>query len=261
MGKTKKSKAKSPKVNPIGIPTVRDLDLDEELIANEAHPEGAIASIAEQLQSPCLEEKMCGIQALAFLALNPQKAQAIVDSDIVKIVSPLLVDANLSVRNAVAGALRNLSLCGIEVCESLVEQDVLTPLLTLLNEYAHNVEWQPVIDRSVAHCEQLDQLSDTFLQAINLVWNLCESDSIALENFNQTTVLQSFIRYLDYRIFGIDICKCQQIIIVMHYPLINSIIIAKLQQFQWLNASWLFRRTIQRPGVSSMTFHRSSSFY
>lgn len=207
MGKTKKSKVKAAKVNPIGIPSVQDVELDEELLANEAHPEGAIAAISEQLQSVCLEEKMCGIQALAFLALNPQKAQTIVESEIVKIVSPLLMDPNPSVRNAVAGALRNLSLCGIEVCENLVEQDVLTPLLTLLNEYAHNVEWTPVFDRSVTHYEQLDQFSDTFLQAINLVWNLCESDSIALDNFNQTTVLQSFVRYLDHSVFGIDIGK------------------------------------------------------
>lgn len=207
MGKTRKTKPKAAKVNPLGIPSVRDINLDEELLSNEAHPAGAIGAIAEQLQSACLEEKMCGIQALAFISLNSQKATAIIDSDIVKIVSPLLMDANQSVRNAVAGALRNISLCGIETCENLVEQDVLTPLLTLLNEYASNVEWVPVFDRSVPHCEQLDQLSDTFLQAINLVWNLCESDSIALENFNQTTVLQSFVRFLDYRVFGIDICK------------------------------------------------------
>lgn len=209
MGKTKKSKSKTAKVNPLGIPSARDIELDEELIANETHPEGAIASITEQLQSVCLEEKMCGIQSLAFLALNPQKASSIIESDIIKIVSPLLMDTNNSVRNAVSGALRNLSLCGVEICENLVEQDVLTPLLTLLNEYAHNVEWVPVFDRSVPHCEQLDQFSDTFLQAINLVWNLCESDSIALDNFNQTSVLQSFVRYLDYKVFGIDICKFQ----------------------------------------------------
>lgn len=208
MGKTRKTKPKAAKVNPLGIPSVRDINLDEELLSNEGHPEGAIGSIIEQLQSACLEEKMCGIQALAFISLNPQKAASIIESDIVKIVSPLLMDANQSVRNAVAGALRNISLCGIEICENLVEQDVLTPLLTLLNEYAMNAEWVPVFDRSISHCEQLDQLSDTFLQAINLVWNLCESDSIALENFNQTTVLHSFVRFLDYRVFGIDICKC-----------------------------------------------------
>lgn len=207
MGKTRKSKPKAAKVNPVGIPSLREISLDEELLASEANPEGAIAAISEQLQSVSVEEKMCGIQALAFIAQNPQKAAPIIESDIVKIAAPLLMDTSQPIRSAVAGALRNLSLCGVEVCENLVEQDVLTPLLVLLNEYANNVEWVPVFDKTVARCEQLDQVSDTFLQAINLVWNLCESTSIALENFNQTSVLHSFIRYLDHKVFGIDICK------------------------------------------------------
>lgn len=207
MGKTRKVKAKAAQVNPVGIPSVRDISLNEELLDEEAHPKGAIVAISEQLQSVSIEEKMCGIQALAFLASNPAKVGLIIESDIVKIVSPLLLDANQSVRNATAGALRNLSSGGIEVCENLVEQDVLTPLLALLNEYANAVDWVPVFDRSLGHVEQLDQRSDTFLQAINVVWNLCESDSVALDNFNQANLIQSFVRYLDYTVFGIDICK------------------------------------------------------
>lgn len=34
---------------------------------------------------------------------------------------------------------------------------------------------------------------------------MCESTSIALENFNQTQILQSFIRCLDFGTFGLDI--------------------------------------------------------
>lgn len=191
-----------PKVNPLGIPSVREMSLNDEL--SSEHPEGAIAIISDQLQSASVEEKMCGLQSMAFLSQNQQKAAAIIDSDIVKIAAPLLMDPNKNIRNAVAGALRSLSLCGVEVCENLVEQDVLTPLLELMNEYA-SAEWTPTIDHSVTHVEQLDQMSDTFLQAVNLVWNLCESTSIALEHFNQTNILESFIRYLDYKVFGIDI--------------------------------------------------------
>lgn len=207
MGKTRKLKTKAAKVNPVGIPSMHDINLDEELLGSEGHPEGAISAISEQLQSISIEEKMCGLQAMAFLSMNHQKATAIVDSDIVKIAAPLLMDSNKSIRNAVAGALRNLSLCGIEICENLVEQDVLTPLLALMNEYAITTDWVPVFDKTLSHNEQLDQVSDTFLQAINLVWNLCESTSVALEHFNQTNILQSFIRYLNYKVFGIDICE------------------------------------------------------
>lgn len=208
MGKTRRTKNKSKaKVNPTGLD---DFHHDDELLASEAHPENTISVIREQLQSASVEEKMCGIQSMAFLSLNQQKAKAMVDSDIVKIAAPLLMDANKSVRNAVTGALRNLSLCSVEICENLVEQDLLTPLLTLMNEYANVTDWVPVFDKSVPHAEQSDQTSDTFLQAINLVWNLCESTSLALEHFNQTNILQSFIRYLDYSVFGIDICKYSQ---------------------------------------------------
>lgn len=206
MGKTRKPKSKVPKVNPVGIPSIQEMGFIDEL-DGEQHPGGAIGIMSEQLQSPSIEEKMCALQSMAFLSLNEEKAASIVESDIVKIAAPLLMDDNKNIRNAVAGALRNLSLCGVEICENLVEQDVLTPLLALMNEYASAVDWTPVIDRTISHVDQLDQMADTFLQAVNLVWNLCESTSAAVEHFNQTNILQGFIRYLDYKVFGIDICK------------------------------------------------------
>lgn len=204
MGKTKKPKASAAKVNPIGIQSVHDVNFDEELLGEENHPEGPIVALVEQLQSVSVEEKMCALQALSFMCQNQQRTQEIIESDIVKIIACWLMDSNKSIRSATAGALRNLSLCGIEVCENLVEQDVLTPLLALLNEYAASADWQPVFDKTLN--EQLDEHSDTFLQAINLVWNLCESTGVALENFNQTQVVHSFVRCLDYKLFGMDIC-------------------------------------------------------
>lgn len=206
MGKTRKPHYRAKKTNPVGIPSLRDISLSDEL-NNDDHPENAIAAIKDQLQSACTEEKMCGLQAMAFLSLNQKKAERICESEIIKIAAPLLMDPNKNIRNAVAGALRNISLCGVEICENLVEQDVLTPLLTLVNEFTNAVDWTPVIDRSVAHIEQLDVDGDTLLQAINLVWNLCESTSVALQSFNQTNILESFIRFLNYAVYGIDICK------------------------------------------------------
>lgn len=204
MGKTRKTKNRAPKVNPVGIPSLREISMDDEL-NNDAHPEGAVGIISDQLQSASIEEKMCALQSMDFLSANRQKALAMVESDIVKIAAPLLMDANKNIRNAVAGAFRNLARCGVDVCNSLVEQDILTPLLALMNEYASAIDWTPVIDRTVSHLEQLDQMSDTFLQAVILVLYLCESTSVALEHFNQANILQSFIRFLDYKVFGIQI--------------------------------------------------------
>lgn len=206
MGKTKKPRPKSAKVNPIGIPSVEDVQFNEELLGAEAHEDGPIAALIEQLQSVSVEEKMCALQALTVLCRqSPQRTNEIIESEIVKIIASWMMDPNKSIRNATAGALRSLSLCGIEVCENLVEQDVLTPVLALLNEYAQTSDWVPIFDKHMN--DQIDERSDTFLQAINIVWNLCESTSIALENFNRTSVLSSFIRCMDYTVFGYDIGK------------------------------------------------------
>lgn len=206
MGKTRKPRYRAKKPNPVGIPSLRDISLNEELNGDN-HPEGALGAIRDQLQSGSTEEKMCGLQAMAFLSLNKKKSLAMCEGDIIRIAIPLLVDPNKNIRNAVAGALRNISIAGVEICEALVEQDILTPLLTLINEYTSTVDWVPVIDKSVAHVDQLDIAGDTFLQAVNLVWNLCESTSVALQHFNQTNILESFVRFLNCTVFGIDICK------------------------------------------------------
>lgn len=203
MGKTRKPKAKVAQVNPIGIPSLRDFN--EELLAAEDHMDGPIQAMIDQLQSISVEEKMCALQSLSFMCNNGQRIQEIIKSDIVKTIASWLVDPCKSIRNATAGALRNLSMNGIEVCENLVEQDVLTPLLALLNEYSLLPEWMPHFDSKMNN--QMDEEADTFLQAINLVWSLCESSDTALSNFNQTSVVQSFTRYLDYKVFGLEICK------------------------------------------------------
>lgn len=198
MGKTKKGKSKAGKTNPTGLPSMQELEMEDEEVATGSRP---IQMILEQLQSPSPDEKMCGLQALSTLCQKEHNIKSIVDSDIVRIAAPLLVDPDINIRHSAAGALRNLSAVSVEICENLVEQDLFTPLLVLLNQYANN-EWTPTLDKNL---NQLDQNSDTFLQAVNIVWNLCESTSTALECFNQSQLLQSFVRCLNYEVFGLDI--------------------------------------------------------
>lgn len=195
MGKTKKGKAKPHKTNPTGLRSARDEELDE-----NASEGGPVNSIIEQLQSPSPDEKMCGLQAMSLFCQKNYNIQAIINSELVRITAPLLVDPDENVRHASAASLRNLSAVSPEVCEILVEQDVFTPLLMLLNQYVN--EWVPTKEK---RANQLDQKSDTFHQAVNIVWNLCESTDIALECFNQSQLLQSFVRCLNYEVFGMDI--------------------------------------------------------
>lgn len=204
MGKTRKPRYRIKKQLVVSASGPQDGSYDDEL-GSENHSEDVFVAIRDQLQSANLDEKMCGLQSMAFLSHNKKKAEAMCESDIIRIASPLLVDTNKNIQNAVAGALRNVSLCGTDICEILVEQDVLTPLLTLVNEYTNDTDWVPNIDRSVNRIDQLDVAGDTFLHAVNLVWNLCESTSVALQHFNQTNILEGFIRFLNYSLFGIDL--------------------------------------------------------
>jgi hypothetical protein len=197
MGKTKKPKGTPHKKNPTGLRSIRDLELED-----STNSMGPISNILDQLQSVSTDEKMCGLQTLSTFCQQEHNIKTIVDSEIVRIAAPLLVDNDINVRQAVSGAFRNLSAISVEICEKLVDQDVFTPLLTLLNQYANN-EWVPTSDRKIA--DLLDAKADTFLQAVNIVWNLCESTSVALEFFNQSQLLQSFVRCLNHDIFGYEI--------------------------------------------------------
>jgi HEAT repeat-containing protein 3 len=196
MGKMKKGKPKPHKANPTGLVSMSEIDMDE-----NGESAGPIAVILEQLSSASTDEKMCGLQTLSTLCQREQNIQSIVESEIVRITSPLLVDPDANIRHSASCALRNLSAVSAEICETLVDQDVFTPLLILLNQYVNN-DWVPTIEK---RANQLDQKSDTFLQAVNIVWNLCESTSVALECFNQSQLLQSFVRCLNYEVFGMDI--------------------------------------------------------
>ncbi|CAG9798168.1 unnamed protein product [Chironomus riparius] len=197
MGKTKKGKSKPHKKNPTGLQSLRDLENE----GDGSTSSGPINTIIDQLQSASNDEKMCGLQSLSTLCQRELNIKQIIDSDLVRIAAPLLIDPDINVRQACSGCLRNLSCISVEICERLVEQDVFTPLQTLLCQYANN-EWLPTNDKKV---DVLDQKSDTFLQAVNIMWNLCESTSVALEFFNQSQLLQSFVRCLDHEKFGMEI--------------------------------------------------------
>lgn len=204
MGKTRKNKTRfSLKVNPIGLEANEMDDFLNACDEFESSGSGPIEAIRDQLQNVNMEEKLNGLQSLAVLTASKEKVTAICQSDVVRIAAPLLCEKDQSVRNAAAGALRNLSVNGTEVCDFLVDQDVLTPLLALLTEYAQDNEWKPSFD--VNMCNQMDLRSDIFLQAINLLWNLCESASSAVETFNQSKLMESFIRCLDFNVFGAEI--------------------------------------------------------
>lgn len=199
MGKTKKNHGN--RVNPV-VPAGILLNLDDELSGSRVDP---ISAIEEQLVSVNNEDKMCGLQTLSMLCQAERSIPSVLASQIVRITAPMLVDADQNIRHAASGALRNLSAVSVEVCETLIELDIFTPLLILLNQYATQADWVPVFDKNMN--DQLDERSDIFLQAVNIVWNLCESTSVALDTFNQSQLLRNFVKCLNHQVYGIDIGK------------------------------------------------------
>lgn len=85
------------------------------------------------MQTVNVEEKYCGLQTFAMLIESPENIDKIVEQGLIKIVAPLLLDPAVSVRNAAAGSLRNLSVLQ-HVCAPLMEQDVMTPLLCYFHQ-------------------------------------------------------------------------------------------------------------------------------
>uniref|UniRef100_A0A182XHA9 Alpha-carbonic anhydrase domain-containing protein n=1 Tax=Anopheles quadriannulatus TaxID=34691 RepID=A0A182XHA9_ANOQN len=162
-----------------------------------------VEAIVEQLESAVTEEKICGLQSLATICQGEINVGELVGNNVIRIASSLLVDPDKSVRHATAGALRNVSVVSVELCEFMVDQDVLTPLLALLTRYPSNGQWTPTFDKNMQN--QMDEHSDTFLQAVNLLWNLCESTSDALNAFNQSQLLENFVTFLNYNVYGLEI--------------------------------------------------------
>lgn len=162
MGKTKRGRlSSSSNLSPLGL-SRRFKSVDGSLIEECQNGPLYIESIRDQLQNCNKEEKLNGLQSLAVLSASKEKVAAICSTDIVRIAAPLLFEQDDSLRNAAAGALRNLSVCGSEVCEYLVDQDILTPLIALLSEYFNDNRWIPSIDESMNG--ELDLKSDVFLQ-------------------------------------------------------------------------------------------------
>ncbi|KAJ1524347.1 hypothetical protein ONE63_010849 [Megalurothrips usitatus] len=201
MGKAKKERSRGPRHNPVGLNGDNVMD-EEEIrgsVSSRSKSECLIQSVLDQLQSQSEDGKLCGLHLLADV-FDGQTLEEVVQNRIVRIAGPLLVDTSPTVRNSAAGAIRNLTTNGgPDFCDILVEQDVMTPLCALLQKFGNS--WQP---KKIGTSED-DEEANTFIQATNILWNLCESNTTALKYFNQAHLLPVLVRCLDIDTFGIDV--------------------------------------------------------
>lgn len=76
---------------------------------------------------------------MALLIESPNNVDQVIKRGLVKVAAPLLLDTASSVRNASAGMLRNLSTVKMEVCDAMMEQDVMTPLTCYFHEVCFRI--------------------------------------------------------------------------------------------------------------------------
>ncbi|XP_042583838.1 HEAT repeat-containing protein 3 [Cyprinus carpio] len=189
MGKTKNNKFKRPSFSPDGLSATAVKQTVEE----SEDEDSPAAELLDKLQSPSADVREYACASISRVVQQSQTIPGFLQRDAVRKIGPLLLDRSLAVRETAAGALRNLSACGgPEVCEDMVRQDVLTPLSALLKECCAGFDGSS----SPAVKGQKHTVEDVANEAVNLLWNLCESSSTAVSVFNKTGLLDVLLHCL-----------------------------------------------------------------
>ncbi|KAK7913501.1 hypothetical protein WMY93_013712 [Mugilogobius chulae] len=190
MGKSKTTKFKRPQFNAVGLPVnaVKEENGDE----NYDEESCPAAELLEKLQSPSPDVREFACASISRVVQQSHTIPGFLQRDAVKRLGPMLLDNSVAVRETATGALRNLSACGgQEVCEDMVKHDVMTPLTALLKECCCGFE------TSVVAVEDKSPLERVANEAVNLLWNLCESNTQALSIFNKAGLLDVVVQCLE----------------------------------------------------------------
>ncbi|CAL8349941.1 unnamed protein product [Merluccius merluccius] len=198
MGKSKSNRFRRPQFNSAGLPAgpVRDQEEDQTLEEDQDQEEDCPAvELLEKLQSPSADVREFACASISRVVQQSQTIPGFLQRDVVKRLGPMLLDSSLAVRETATGALRNLSACGgHEVCEDMVKKDIMTPLTSLLRECCAGFL-----------TDQKNTVEDVANEAVNLLWNLCESSSQALSVFNKAGLLDVVLQCLETHTHNVEL--------------------------------------------------------
>uniref|UniRef100_UPI00398F6F7E HEAT repeat-containing protein 3 isoform X2 n=1 Tax=Pristiophorus japonicus TaxID=55135 RepID=UPI00398F6F7E len=228
MGKKKTSKFVRPQFSPIGPPNnTSGLEEEAEEVCSPA------GDLLEKLQSVSPDVREFACANISKLVQEKKVIPSFLQKDAIRCLGPMLLDPSVAVRETAAGALRNLSACGgYDVCEEMVKQDVMTPLIALLRECCAGLDANVVIPQNQKDADK-NYVEDIANEAIHLLWNLCESSSRAVSVFNKEGLLDVCIQCL--RRFNTNIelalsaAYCLQTITEDNAELLPSLIPSTLQ--------------------------------
>ncbi|KAG7274927.1 hypothetical protein CRUP_002337, partial [Coryphaenoides rupestris] len=158
--------------------------------------------LLEKLQSPSADVREFACASISRVVQQSQAIPGFLQRDVVKRLGPMLLDCSLAVRETAAGALRNLSACGgHEVCDDMVKKDILTPLTSLLKECCAGFEASALSPKT----DQKNTVEGVANEAVNLLWNLCESSSQALSLFNKAGLLDVVLQCLETHTHNVEL--------------------------------------------------------
>ncbi|KAM3919888.1 HEAT repeat-containing protein 3 [Leptodactylus fuscus] len=152
--------------------------------------------LLHKLQSPSPEVREFACASISKIVQQKLVIPAFLQRDAVRCLGPLLLDKSMSVRETAAGALRNLSTCGgFEVCDDMVTRDIMTPLVALLKECSSGLDsnLEPATNSKDLTKKQLEDIAN---QTVNILWNVCESNSKALAIFNHENCVEVIVQCL-----------------------------------------------------------------
>ncbi|NWR14588.1 HEAT3 protein, partial [Emberiza fucata] len=179
-----------------------------------------------QLQHPSAEVREYACASISQLLQQQQVMGAFVQRDVVRCLGPLLMDPSLAVRETAAGALRNLSACGgFDVCDDMVTDDIMTPLVALLKECSTGLDANQL---SPKKCRGVNKnyIEDIANEAINLLWNICECNNTALYIFNKEGCLEAVLHYMKKFATNVDlaisVANCLQAVTEDNPDLLSS---------------------------------------
>jgi hypothetical protein len=116
---------------------------------------------------------------------NRVKLQQMLDAGLLKKLLPRLVDALPMVRLHALGAMRNISVTGgLEVCERLVEHNVITPLARVISDCTSDAAF----DKNDLQAMRLLE------QAVAVLANVCESCQGAINELAQANLLPAVMK-------------------------------------------------------------------
>lgn len=196
MGKTRAKKRRCFRKIPTGLPSVKEAQ-------NEAQENSRLSAktlpLLEKLTSTTSSERECACAGLANLVFERGAIPTLLNQDIVRRLGPLLIDNDRGIQEGAAGALRNLSVAGgPEVCEKMVEQDVMTPLSTFVQQSLNALGG---MNESLRNSKIQRQAASLAIQAVSLLWNLCENCSTAVNIFNCQGLLPCLVSCLESDVY------------------------------------------------------------